>query len=79
MEKMISGMYEIYKTNISEIHSITKNGNAIVTIYTPFALPSNKVIISRRNFNKIMMGSPINGAIVKVPDYDIPMFKTLSF
>jgi hypothetical protein len=72
-------VFTLDKSSLVEIHGITKNGNAIVTIFVPWQLPDNRVIMSKRNFNFLINNTPITGAIVKVEKYDLPIFKTLSF
>lgn len=68
------------------IQTITKNGNAFVTIIANNQAFTH-VLIKRTNFNAIMLGGEISGAIVEqqLPDKDgnlgspIRMFKTLKF
>jgi hypothetical protein len=72
-------LFPLRKSNISNFHGITKNGNAIVTLFAPSGIPGQKVILSRTNFNKISAGKEIYIALVEVPEFDLPVAKSLSF
>jgi hypothetical protein len=72
-------LYPLRKSNILDFHGITKSGDAIVTLFTPFGIPDQKVILSRTNFNKVSAGEEIYITLVKVPELDFPVAKSLSF
>lgn len=76
---MENKLYTFEARNITGIHGITKNANMIVTAYTPFGFPSQKILISRNNFNKVMAGKTITGAVIVDPNWDLPILKTLTF
>lgn len=85
---MTPTIIEISKTYIA-IESITKNGNAFVTLYLDSGIVRS-VLLRRALFNAIMIGATIEGAIVEqqlpdkygnITDSKPPMkiFKTLKF
>lgn len=75
----------ILKKQDIAILSITKNGNAFIDICTDDYI--SHVLIKRDNFNAILSGAELNGAVVEqqLPDKNgnlgaiMKIFKTLKF
>lgn len=76
-------LLKLNKKNLREIHGITKNSNAIVTIqYINNELKcttEQKCVIGRENFNLIVNNISILGTFVFIDNYNLPIFKTLKF
>ena len=72
-------LHTFTRESITRIHGITKNSNAIVTAYTPFGFPSQKILMSRNNFNQLMGGKSVTGAVIVDPNWELPILKTLTF
>lgn len=76
-------LLKLNKKNLKEIHGITKNSNAIVTIqYINNELKcttEQKCVIGRGNFNSIVNNTSILGAFIFTDNYNLPVFKTLKF
>ena len=57
------------------IKAITKNGNALGTVY--LKEHTEEIVIGKKHFNQLCMKGEITGVLVPVAGYTCPMFKAL--
>ena len=56
---------------------ITKQGHALTSICLPIA--TVKVVIKKRDYNKLLLTGAIEGAITDANEADLKVFKTLQW